>query len=302
MSFANMKRQGSSNLDKLKSAAESINSSAPDNSNVWKPEVDKAGNGLATIRFLPSPEVDGDEGLPWVKLFNHGFQIDGKWFIDNCPTTKGKDCPVCEENGKLWNSGIEANKDVARDRKRKLTYIANIYVVSDPKRPENEGKVFLFKFGKKIFDKISEAMNPPFADKEAINPFDLWTGANFKLRIRKVAGYQNYDSSEFESPSVLGDFSDAELEAIYKQEYSLQEHVADSEFKTYDQLKSRLDKVLGVESEKPRSTVEQIKSQASKLAKTEEEDSPYEETPNLDTATLEEDDDLAYFSRLANED
>ena len=187
MSFANLKKQ-SSNLDKLAKAIEQINSSEnpQKEDNFWKPEVDKAGNGYAVIRFLPAPEVDGDEGLPWVKVFDHGFQGPGGWYIENSLTTLGQKDPVSEYNSQLWNSGIEANKEVARKQKRRLSYITNIYVVEDPKNPDNEGKVFLYKFGKKIFDKINEAMNPQFEDEKALNPFDLWGGANFKLKILRI--------------------------------------------------------------------------------------------------------------------
>jgi hypothetical protein len=261
MSFANLKRQ-SGNLDKLSKAIEALNTSTegsdkPDN--FWKCEVDKAGNGMATIRFLPASAADGEDGLPWVKIFSHGFQGPGGWLIDNCLTTKDEKCPVCEHNSTLWNSGIEANKDIVRKQKRKLNYIANVYIVSDPKHPENEGQVKLFKFGKKIFDKITEAMNPQFEDETPINPFDLWKGANFKLKIRKVEGYQNYDKSEFESPSPLLN-DDDELEKIWKSEFSLTEMVADKEFKSYDTLKQRLDKVLGLNGEAPKTTVEQVKA------------------------------------------
>jgi len=232
-SFANLKRQ-SGNLDKLSKAIEALNTSSEGNEksdNFWRPEVDKAGNGTATIRFLPAPAVDGDDALPWVKIFSHGFQGAGGWLIDNCLTTKNQQCPVCEHNSSLWNSGIEANKDIVRKQKRKLNYIANVYIVSDPKHPENEGQVKLFKFGKKIFDKITEAMNPQFEDETAVNPFDLWKGANFKLKIRKVEGYQNYDKSEFESSSpLLSD--DDELEKIWKSEFSLAEMTSDKEFKS----------------------------------------------------------------------
>ena len=299
MSFANLKRQ-SGNLDKLAKALEQIssNESAGNQDNFWRPEVDKAGNGLATIRFLPAPEVDGDESLPWVKIFTHGFQGPGGWFIDNCLTTKNQQCPVCESNSALWNSGIEANKQIARDRKRKLSYIANVYIVSDPKHPENEGQVKLFKFGKKIFDKITEAMNPPFEDETPINPFDMWAGANFKLKIRKVAGYQNYDSSEFESSSVLGSFDDTKLEEIWKKEHSLQELVSDKEFKSYDDIKKRLDRVLGQAVDRPKTTVETIKEQTrSQPVRDERDDTPWE-----DTSTIEDDDDMAYFRNLAEED
>ena len=294
-SFANLKRQ-SGNLDKLAKAVEALNQTNPDKSdNYWRPEVDKAGNGMATIRFLPAPPQDGDDALPWAKVFSHGFQGPGGWFIENCLTTKNEQCPVCEHNNKLWNSGVEANKQVARDQKRKLTYVANVYIVSDPKHPENEGKVKLFKFGKKIFDKITEAMNPAFEDEQAFNPFDLWGGANFKLKIRKVAGYQNYDSSEFEDASVLGNFDDSKLEEIWKKEHSLQELVSDKEFKSYDELKTRLDRVLGLGGEsKPKTTVETIREQVKSQPKV-ADDAPWN-----DNATTEEDDDLAYFANLVD--
>jgi hypothetical protein len=294
MSFANLKRQ-SGNLDKLAAAIQTLNAS-PESSdnrdNYWKPAVDKSGNGMATIRFLPASEADGDDSLPWVKIFSHGFQgPGGQWLIDNCLTTKNQQCPICEHNSNLWNSGIEANKEVVRKQKRKLSYISNIYVVSDPKNPENEGKVFLFKFGKKIFDKITEAMSPEFEDETPINPFDLWKGANFKLKIRKVEGYQNYDKSEFESASPLLDDDDA-MEKIWKQEFCLKDLVGDSEFKPYDQLKSRLDKVLGLNGEDvpAKTTVEQMKSLPKK---------PVEESviPEID-----DDDTLDYFKRLADEE
>lgn len=299
MSFANLKRQ-SGNLDKLSKAIETLNASSSSDSNdkrdnYWRPEVDKAGNGMATIRFLPASEVDGEDSLPWVKVFSHGFQGPGGWLIDNCLTTKNQQCPVCEHNSTLWNSGIEANKDVVRKQKRKLNYIANVYIVSDPKHPENEGQVKLFKFGKKIFDKITEAMNPAFEDETAINPFDLWAGANFKLKIRKVEGYQNYDKSEFESASPLSN-DDDKMEKIWKAEYSLKDLIADSEFKPYDTLKARLDKVLGLNGEAPRTTVEHAKAAAFAA-------------PVAAAATLREpevsssdDDDLSYFTKLAEED
>jgi gp32 DNA binding protein like len=287
MSFANLKRE-SGNLDKLTKAIEALNTTSEGSSskeNFWKPEIDKAGNGYAVIRFLPAPPTEED-GLPWVKLFNHGFQGPGGWLIDNCLTTKNEKCPVCEHNSTLWNSGIEANKEVARKQKRKLSYIANVYIVEDSKHPENEGKVFLFKFGKKIFDKISEAMNPQFEDEKAVNPFDLWKGANFKLKIRKVEGYQNYDKSEFETAAPLLD-NDDELEKVWKSEYSLKEYLSDGEFKSYDELKDRLTKVLG--EAKPKTTVEQARSAPK---------APIAE-PDLSET---EDDDLSYFSKLAEED
>jgi hypothetical protein len=293
--FAKLKTQ-SGNLDKLSKAIEALNSgeSSDKTDNFWRPAVDKSGNGMAVIRFLPAPAADGDDALPWVKVFSHGFQGPGGWLIDNCLTTKNQQCPVCEHNNKLWNSGIEANKEIVRKQKRKLNYMANVYIVSDPSNRDNEGQVKLFKFGKKIFDKITEAMNPQFADEQAINPFDLWKGANFKLKIRKVEGYQNYDKSEFDSPSpLLSD--DEELEKIWKSEYSLSEQVDDKEFKSYDKLKERLEKVLGLSGDTPapKTTVEKAKAEAPK-ARPVAEDAPFEPDAS-------EDDDLAYFAKLAEE-
>jgi hypothetical protein len=210
----------------------------------WTATVDKAGNGYAVIRFLPSPP---DEDVPFVRMFDHGFQGPGGWYIENSLTTIGKQDPVSEYNSKLWNSGIEANKDIVRKQKRRLHFISNIQVISDPSNPANEGKVFLFKYGKKIFDKLKEAMEPQFADEEAVNPFDLWAGAPFKLKIRNLEGYRNYDKSEFGSPEPLSS-DDKELEKIWKSEHSLQEFLAPSNFKTYEELAARLAKVLAEDS------------------------------------------------------
>ena len=259
-SFANLKR-GRNDFAKLTKAIEATTQTAESGSKedtrFWQPEVDKAGNGMAVIRFLPAPAADGDDALPWVRVFSHGFQGPGGWFIDNCLTTINEKCPVCEHNNTLWNSGIEANKDIARKQKRKLSYIANILVVSDPANKENEGQVRLFKFGKKIFDKITEAMNPDFEDEKAVNPFDMWEGANFKLKIRNVEGYRNYDKSEFADKSALFDGDDEKLEALWKKEFSLKEFTEKSQFKSYDVLKTRLDKVLGFEGvEMPRTKAE----------------------------------------------
>jgi hypothetical protein len=291
-SFANLKRS-SGNLDKLAKAIEQLNTSesSTKEDNFWKPEVDKAGNGYAVIRFLPQPSVDGDDALPWVKVFNHGFQGPGGWYIENSLTTLNQKDPVSEYNSQLWNSGIEANKEVARKQKRRLSYMANIYVVEDSKNPQNQGKVFLYKFGKKIFDKINEAMNPAFEDEKPLNPFDMWEGANFKLKIRKVEGYQNYDKSEFESPSALLD-DDEKLEAIWKKEYSLKEFLLPENFKSYDELKARLDKVLGLDGSPvvAKTTVEQAKAMPRKPAPV-----------MADAGIAEDDDDLAYFSKLAEE-
>ena len=258
-SFANLKRNRSS-LDKLTKAIEAsgqpAESGGKDDTRFWQPQVDKAGNGMAVIRFLPAPAADGDDALPWVRVFSHGFQGPGGWFIDNCLTTINEKCPVCEHNNTLWNSGIEANKDIARKQKRKLSYVANVLVVSDPSDPSNEGQIKLFKFGKKIFDKITEAMNPEFADETPVNPFDMWEGANFKLKIRNVEGYRNYDKSEFSDKSALLDGDDEKLEALWKKEYSLKEFTEKSQFKPHAQLKARLDKVLGFEGVAPATRAE----------------------------------------------
>jgi hypothetical protein len=298
-SFSALKRQRTSSLERLtkeinKLANKEGSSSADDR--FWQPEVDKAGNGYAVIRFLPAPQ---NEELPWVRLWNHGFQGPGGWYIENSLTTLNQPDPVSEMNTKLWNSGNDKDKDIVRQRKRRLTYIANIYIVKDPAHPENEGKVFLYKFGKKIFDKINEKMNPQFEDETPTNPFDLWAGANFKLKIRKVEGYRNYDKSEFEDPAPLSD-DDDNMEALWKTQYSLSEMVAPDKFKSYDELKRKLDKVLS-EASSPRRNDET-------------DDMPFERTsrpaasPSVGkTASApktikSDDDDLEFFNKLAEDD
>ena len=289
--FSKLKRNSNS-FEKLTKAIEStstnVEAGSKEDDRFWQPEVDKAGNGMAVIRFLPSPAVDGDEALPWVRYWNHGFQGPGGWNIENSLTTLNQKDPVSEYNSVLWNSGIEANKEIARKQKRRLTYIANILVVSDPKNPENEGQIKLYKFGKKIFDKISEAMNPEFADETPLNPFDFWVGANFKIKIRQVEGYRNYDKSEFDKPSELLDGDDKKLEALWKKEYSLKEFVDPSQFKSYDVLKAKLDKILGLDGVVPVTTKAEDTFIASTKAST---------TPSLD-----EDEDLEYFRSLAEKD
>jgi len=283
--FSALKRNRNA-FDSLKKAMEVPSSNAEagskDDTRFWQPEVDKAGNGMAVIRFLPAPSADGDDALPWVRVFNHGFQGPGGWYIENSLTTLNQKDPVSEYNSILWNSGIEANKEIARKQKRRLTYISNILVVSDPKHPENEGQIKLYKYGKKIFDKISEAMNPEFADETPLNPFDFWEGANFKIKIRQVEGYRNYDKSEFDSPSaVSGD--DAELEALWKKEYSLKEFLDPKQFKSYDTLKAKLDKVLGLDGVAP------VKTKAEDI------------TPAMTTMSPDLDDELDYFKSLAED-
>ena len=290
-SFANLKRDRNS-LAKLNKAIQSSTQPAEagsrDDTRFWQPTVDKSGNGMAVIRFLPAPPLDGDDSLPWVRLFSHGFQGPGGWYIENSLTTLNQKDPVSEHNSVLWNSGIEANKEIARKQKRKLSHISNILVVSDPSNPENEGKIFLYKYGKKIFDKLSEAMNPEFQDETAINPFDFWDGANFKLKIRKVEGYRNYDKSEFVSPEALYDGDEAKLKKIFDQEYSLKEFVSPGNFKSYDVLKARLDKVLGIDG------TEVPKTKAETNAITDDEASTF------DTSEVTEEDDLNHFKDLVN--
>ena len=292
MSFANLKRNRDS-LDKLTKAIETTTQTAEagskDDTRFWQPTVDKSGNGMAVIRLLPAPSIDGDDGLPWVRRFDHGFQGPGGWFIDNCLTTVGDKCPVCEHNSTLWNSGVEANKEIVRKQKRRLSYVANIYVISDPSNPENEGTVRLYKFGKKIFDKISEVMNPEFPDETPLNPFDLWEGANFKLKIRNVEGYRNYDKSEFADKSALLDGDDAKLEAIYTKEHSLKDFTDKKHFKPYEQLKARLDKVLGFEGD----AVPNIRAEDVEL--------PTPVTRAKAPVSTTVDDDLDYFKSLAEQ-
>ena len=297
-SFADLKRARKTSLETLISETNKLNSPGEnqnrDDDNFWKLTVDKAGNGYAVIRFLPAP---GGEDLPWVRMFNHGFQGPGGWYIENSLTTIGKKDPVSEHNTMLWNSGIESNKDIVRKQKRRLNYIANIYVVSDPSAPENEGKVFLYKFGKKIFDKINDMMNPQFQDEQPVNPFDLWEGANFKLKIRQVEGYRNYDKSEFDRAEPLLD-DDDELESIWKSEHSLQEFLSPSNFKSYEELQAKLNRVLGLDGgqqgnrEGIAQTVEDVEPAPVPRA------AP---APAMASASDDDDDSMSFFEQLANE-
>ncbi len=300
MSFSNLKKQSSlgSLTAKLVSQVEKMNKGSNGvDDRLWKPEVDKAGNGYAVIRFLPAP--DGED-LPWAKLYTHAFQASGGWYIENSLTTLGQKDPVSEYNSQLWNSGVDSDKEVARKQKRKLSYYSNIYVVKDPSNPANEGKVFLFRYGKKIFDKITAAMQPEFEDEQAINPFDFWAGANFKLKIKKVAGYWNYDSSEFAAPAPLLDDDDA-MEAIWKQEYSVAELVAPDQFKSYEDLKKRLDYVLGlaVAPKRQDPEVENEETTRGELEDLSEGRTPVDTTPSSVNTDEDEEDALSYFAKLA---
>ena len=293
MSFANLKKQsklGSLTAKLVKEVEKMNNNGASGDERLWKLDVDKSGNGYAVIRFLPAPE---NEDLPFVKLYSHAFQGSGGWYIENSLTTLGQKDPVSEYNSQLWNNGTDAGKEMARKQKRKLTYISNIYVVKDPANPENEGKTFLYKYGKKIFDKLTAAMQPEFEDEEAIDPFDFWQGANFKLKAKNVAGYRNYDSSEFAAVSPLLDDDDA-MESIWKKELSLSEFVAPDQFKTYDELKVRLEYVLGKRGAKPVAQDSEVED--------EEFTTPVAETVASvasSASEIEDDDTLSYFQRLA---
>ena len=296
MDFETLK-SSSSNFDKLTKALETnlnpedqSNKRKYDDDRFWKPELDKTGNGFAVIRFLPAVE---NEDLPWQRVWSHAFQDKGGWYIENSLTTLSQKDPVSEENTRLWNTGLDSDKEIARKRKRKLSYYSNILVVSDPKHPENEGKVFLFKFGKKIFDKITEAMQPAFDDEQPINPFDFWKGANFKLKIRKVDGYWNYDKSEFESVSQVA-VDDEKIKGIWKQQHALKPFVDPSNFKTYDELKEKLNRVIT--GDRNASTVENVNlpPQTNGVAKSTEVKAQPEAS--------DDDDTLSYFSKLASEE
>ena len=310
MSFDSLKKQSKlgSLTEKLVKEVEKMNTgSSGGDDRFWKPEMDKTGVGSAIIRLLPAPE---NEDLPWVKMYSHAFQGPGGWYIENSLTTVGQKDPVSEHNRELWNSGSEKDKETVRKQKRKLNYYSNIYVVKDPLHPENEGKVFLFKFGKKIFDKILNAMQPEFEDEEPMNPYDFWTGANFRLKIRKVEGYWNYDKSEFDSPSPLLEDDDA-LEALWKKEYSLSAIVAPDQFKSYDDLQKRLNHVLGqknaaravAEQEEVYDSYAQTPTKEDKVVEELEESYRKSKSPSLPVVTSsdeDEDDALGYFQKLVD--
>jgi hypothetical protein len=296
----------SSSLDKLRAAMETASPSdggkqkSFSDDTMWKPELDKTGNGYAVVRFLPTPE--GEE-MPWVSYFDHGFQGPGGWYIEKSLTTLSKQDPVSEYNTELWNTGIEANKDIARKQKRRLHYVSNVYVVSDPKNPANEVKVFKYIFGKKIFEALKEAISPAFEDETAINPFDLrGEGANFKIKIRKVDGYWNYDKSEFDKPAPLFD-DENKLSVIYTQLHSLSGIIAPSEFKTYEELKEKLQRVLG--SAGTTSTAESIAEDLDEVPWSNVNTDTVAAEPVISSAEstpqVEEDDAMDYFKNLANE-
>ena len=298
MGFNDMKNRSKGGFDKLTDEMNKLSkgSESYKDDRFWKPELDKSSNGYAVIRFLPA--CDGED-IPWARLFSHGFKGPGGWYIENSRTTLGEKDPVSEMNTQLWNSGVDSDKDIARNRKRRLNYISNILVVSDPANPQNEGKVFLYKYGKKIFDKINEAMNPEFDDETPVNPFDFWEGANFKLKVRKVAGFINYDKSEFDSPSAVLDGDDAKLEELWKTEYALSEFTDPSTFKTYDELKKRLGEVLGSDIRQTE-IAETSTAESTDFGK--EDASKAFDSPSTSVEDSQEDTDaLSYFEKLANE-
>jgi hypothetical protein len=303
MGFKDLKKRSQDNISRLTDELNKMNKGAESykDDRIWKPELDQASNGFAVIRFLPP--VEGED-VPWVRIFSHGFQGKGGWFIENCPTTIGGKCPLCESNGELWNSGVEDDKNVARDRKRKLSYFSNILVVSDPKNPQNEGKVFLFKYGKKIFDKIMEKIQPEFVDESPVNVFDFWKGADFKLKIRKVAGYVNYDKSEFDTPQPVLGGVDKKLEELWSKQYKLQDFLKPENFKTYEELSAKLNGVLNGSSKKKAEDVEgedfiafdkkvETKSVSPKSTKMPEK--------KMDE-DVEEEDAMSYFEKLTNDE
>ena len=323
MSFASLKKASAAGntFAKLTREIEKLNQPAAGSSadeRFWKPELDKSGNGYAVIRFLPAP--NGEE-MPWAKIWSHAFKgPGGQWYIENSLTTLGKDDPVGELNRELWTSGRDSDKEIARAQKRKLSYYANIYVVQDPAHPENEGRVFLYKFGKKIFDKLTEAMQPAFADETPIDPFNFWGGADFKLKIRKVEGYWNYDKSEFAAPGTLGNFDDDKLEAIWNQAYSLAEFEDSKNFKSYEQLQARLNLVLGKTAPAARpdaySVVDESLEDESEgrgsfnspdITPSNQPDwgaevKDFREKAVASSPVEDEDDTLSYFAKLAEED
>ena len=298
-SFAALKRNRQSSFDNLNQELAKLNQpnqnqGTNNDDRFWKPEVDKAGNGFAVIRFLPAPS---GEDVPFVRMWDHGFQGPGGWYIEQSLTTLGEKDPVSEYNSMLWNSGVEANKDQVRKQKRRLSFISNILVVKDSSNPDNEGKVFLYKYGKKIFDKLNEAMDPQFDDEKAINPFDFWEGADFKLKIRKVEGFRNYDKSEFDTGSAVSEDDEA-LEALWKAEHSLQEFLDPSNFKSYNELQTKLNRVLGLDGATVTQSADKaVLDEVAPAAPSAVAAAP--STPEVDTE--DDDESLSFFKKLAQD-
>jgi hypothetical protein len=309
MSFKDLKKNRSKSLEKLSSQLDKMASkgySDPLKEKYWSPTRDSAGNAFAIIRFLPAPE---GEDMPFVRIWDHGFQGPGGWYIEKSLTTLQQDDPVGKYNSQLWNSGVESDKEQARKQKRRLKYHTNILVIKDSANPENEGKVMLFAFGKKIFDKLNDLMNPEFEDEKPVNPFDFWEGANFKLKVRMYEGYPNYDKSEFDDPSELFDGDEEKLEEVYNQLHSLQELVDPSQFKSYEELEAKLHRVLGisgtVSTETRKQSAEELVDEEmdmSKLGK--EKEAPVQKSIDEDVSSGSDDDDddeLEFFKSLAKD-
>ena len=301
MSFENLKRNRDQ-ISKLVQAAEQAGGGNTEQKSyaderIWKPTVDKAGNGYAVLRFLPAAV---GQDLPWVRYWDHGFKgPTGQWYIENSLTSIGQNDPVGELNSRLWNSGIDADKEKARAQKRRLHYVTNVLVLQDPSNPANEGKVMLFKFGKKIFDKLMDVMQPSFADETPVNPFDMWEGADFKLKIRNVEGYRNYDKSEFSSPSSLYDGDESKLESIYNGLHNLGEFTDPKNYKSYDELKAKLMRVLGEDSTlgSPTMAQEQVMNTPAS-----EPEYKVAEPMTAESMSNDDEDTMSYFAKLANED
>ena len=297
LDFNELKKNRTDHLAKLsQKLSETNKQSFTADERFWQPTVDKAGNGYAVIRFLPEPK---GEDTPFVRLWDHGFKGPGGWYIEESLTTLGKQDPVSEYNNELWNSTTDDKSPArkqARDQKRRLKHYSNILVVEDPEHPENNGKVFLYSYGKKIFDKLNDVMNPKFPDEKPINPFDMWEGANFKIKIRNVEGYRNYDRSEFDKPAPISN-DDEVIQKIYEAEYPLTPFIDPKNFKTYEELKAKLVRVLG---KKP--------SVVSSTDKEEEDgevpfDPPFKQTASkvaedVDTDDADESDE--FFAKLKN--
>jgi hypothetical protein len=306
MSFADLKSK-SMDVSKLVTAANEMTGGTTEKKSYgddrfWKPTVDEGGNGYAVIRFLPAGE--GQE-LPWVRYWDHFFKgPSGQWYIEKSLTTIGQNDPVSELNSRLWNSGVEDDKEIARKQKRRLHYVSNILVVSDPSNPANNGKVFLYDFGKKIFDKIMDKMQPEFPGEEPVNPFDFWNGADFQLKIRNVAGYRNYDKSEFKAPSALFEADEVKLEATYNQMFDINEFVEPTSFKPYDELKGRLQVVLGeaVGANAVTSTANVSQSAEENVGRSAPEPEIVQSPVPAVGAEEDEDDTLSYFAKMAQED
>ena len=300
MSFANLKSSRGSSIDQLVKAAEAVSTKTEsknyDDDRFWKPTRDKAGNGYAVVRFLPAKE---GEDLPWVRYWDHGFKgPTGLWYIENSRTSIGQDDPVSESNGLLWNSGRDEDKALARDRKRRLHYVSNVLVVSDPSNPQNEGKVFVYKFGKKIFDKIMDVMQPQFADEQPVNPYDFWEGADFKIKIRKVEGWVNYDKSEFAQAAPLMGGDEEQLEGVYNKLHSLADFIDPKNYKSYDELKAKMNKVLGVDAGHISMDNNSMMQSAPVV---EQPTMPAAESVSMSSSDEGEEDTLSYFDKLAQQ-